>query len=478
MRSARARLVVVETLERRALLNGDVAMSPPRWAAQEAAATLDVQLDGVEANAITFLDADGTAGRVQLRGAGAATVRFAGLDLTTAPSGRTVRLTGTGVFIDAVSITGTTDRSTLSFKARGGDGLLRVNGITADGTLGAVSARPIVFTGQMAVAGTMRRLDVGQIENAALNIGGSPNDRALSLSVGSVTESDLNFGAPLASAKFGAWPGEFPPPLPTEPDPPAGVLAAPSIGRLTVNGDFAPRLNAGSLSSAKLGGELSGGKWEVGGALSKLLAASVRDWDGLAAGEVGAIRVNGSFFRGDITAARVKSIRIGEGLTGAAVTLTEAFNEMTRSLDKLTVRGGVTNLDLRSTNNVGALAFGDLFNSTIFVGVAGAEQTLPSTPADFVTNASISSVRIKEQQNGAFRARIAARHLGTLTLGILDVDNRGETIGLAGDTVGRLDAFAGGANPVRFMNLDSPEAAAAQVAALPFSLGDFALRIF
>lgn len=480
MRTARARLVVVETLERRALLNGDVATSPPRWAAQEAAATLDVQLDGVEANAITFLDADGTAGRVQLRGGGAATVRFAGLDLATAPSGRTVRLTGTGVFIDAVSITGTTDRSTLSFNARGGDGLLRVNGITADGPLKVLDAKPVVLTGASRVAGGVARVTVRSVENAQIDLGGSAGDAGTSARIGTAFASEIASGRPLRDLRVGSWQRA------PENGVPHGSIRAPSIGRLSLNGEAVPDVaTAGNLGSATVNVSLRGGAWAIGGDLGRINSRD--DLGGLTsltvAGSIDSIVAAGDF-SANIAASSIGSVVVGRDMQ-STVRLSQALDANTRSIDRLVVRG-TARLFLYSADNVGSLVVGAFFSAGVFVGVHTDGIDFPTIVDfdgidDFASAARVEEIRAKSFGD----TTIAAPQLGRVDLGTIDLANRTTRppiarfpFGIAADRIDSLRAEDSQGRQVRASALEESAKASAIVASAFPDPQEFELRVF
>ena len=72
---------------------------------------------------------------------------------------------------------------------------------------------------------------------------------------------------------------------------------------------------------------------------------------------------------------------------------------------------------------------------------------------------------------------IAADTLGRLNLGTITTDNAATPFGLTADVIGGLQAANASRERLRLILVDDPAVLAAQLAAQPFTAGDFTIRL-
>src|SRR5687767_10675035 len=176
----RGRSIGAERLERRVLF---------------AVGFLDVAIGDGQAGAVSFVDADGTAARVSVRGA-SAVVRFTGDGLAQAPAGRDVVVSGAGGSVASVTATGTSRRTAIAFTASGGDERLTVGHIAADGPVAKVDAPNVVLTGSLATGGAAARINLLRTENASLTLGGGAGKSSIVIREDAV-DTDLHSASPV-----------------------------------------------------------------------------------------------------------------------------------------------------------------------------------------------------------------------------------------------------------------------------------------
>jgi hypothetical protein len=116
--------------------------------------------------------------------------------------------------------------------------------------------------------------------------------------------------------------------------------------------------------------------------------------------------------------------------------------------------GTITNCVIRSTNDIGSVSANSISGSTIFAGVATttAAGSLPADATAFPTSASVKSVSVKSTSNSF----IAAKSLGDMSLGAVQVDNAGVPFGLAADAIFSLLATGANGAPIRGARLTDP----------------------
>jgi hypothetical protein len=366
------------------------------------------------------------------------------------------------VEIASIDTTGTTARSRLQVTARGGDNLVIINGMNADAPIGTVTARDATLRGAAAFASTLGRLDLGRAVGATINVGGTPQDRPSSIRIVSAEDTDITSTAPVRALSLGGA---------TNVDPAEDVITAPSIQRFTVDGDYVSSLSVGSLGTARVGGGVAAGTWNVGEARSVVVTNTGPGWTGTFTGGVRSFSANGDL-SGTLTAASINSLRAGS-MTGADVTLTRAAAPRTPpALGRLTSAGTIADSRIRASHDLGTITAAAITGSTIYVGVnAPATGLLPAGAADFIAPATIRGVNVRTRGTAGFsNSAIAAPAMGRVNLGVVNSDNASVPFGLAAQSIASLNAVGSGGNSIRSKRLSEP--------ADNINFGDFNVLLF
>jgi hypothetical protein len=130
----------------------------------------------------------------------------------------------------------------------------------------------------------------------------------------------------------------------------------------------------------------------------------------------------------------------------------------------------MVDVDVRSTADIGTVSAASMNDTEIYAGVAGGD--LPVSAASFVNAATIRNVTIRNRAaTPAFiDSNIAASTLGRMNLGAVQVNNGGESFGLAAQAVQSLSALGANGAPIRDVRMTEPTDSLDQV--------DFEVRIF
>jgi hypothetical protein len=192
-------------------------------------------------------------------------------------------------------------------------------------------------------------------------------------------------------------------------------------------------------------------------------------------------RVGAAAFRdvsaATITASGITRLAVGGSVAGSTVALGEPFNPALPALGSLLVRGTITNTRIATAGAVGVVKASGLIDSGIFAGTIGTDP-FPSTAAAYAADASIRSVALKSSTAATFQnSVVAAKHLGRISLGIVNTANGLTPFGVAADTISGLTATAPTGQKLKLQKLDDPAALAAKLAALNFPSGDLQIRL-
>ena len=380
------------------------------------------------ARQVTCTDADGTETTIALKG-GTATVYFAGGGLTQEAGRKGVAVTGGAAQIVLIQITGTTAKSSLTVKTKGGDGTVDVHTITADGSLKQISAKTTQLIGNIAIGGWCGKLLLADVaDDHAITLGGTPDDKPITFIAGHVQDLAFASGAPVKAFTALDW-------LDTDATP--DTFAAPSLGSLTtkgrkanarkaitaIAGDFEASLDLDGtgnpkyvLAKAKIAGSVTKGTWAI-------------------AGTVGSI-VTGLDFCADLDALSVKSMSVKRNLDGAAIHLTQTVDPRLKALAKLAVTGWTRNTAVTAAGHVAKFQTGGMDGSTLFLGVVGTE--LPDEAGDFIGGETLlKSFTVKGIKDGKtyldsfLDSDVAAWCITKATLREVVTDNTGDPFGFA-----------------------------------------------
>lgn len=201
---------------------------------------LDVTIGDGAAKSVRFVDADGTVARIMLR-SGSAVLRLTGDGLNQATERRDTVVSGNGVAVAAVTVTGTSPRTSLAFDGAGGDGRVTVVDIATDGPMKFIDGRDAVLTGSLTTGGTTRRVEFRSTRNAQINLGGGAGTASVAIREDAV-DTNLTSAAPIRRLSLFTWTGFDP----------GDTITAPSIGRMTAE-VFRGDIDAGSIGTLDLG---------------------------------------------------------------------------------------------------------------------------------------------------------------------------------------------------------------------------------
>jgi len=180
----------------------------------------------------------------------------------------------------------------------------------------------------------------------------------------------------------------------------------------------------------------------------------------------------------DVTADSILKMTLTGTMQDSTVTLADPFTPLVPVLGNLSVRGNINGSTIQSVGNMGGIKAAAMVNSVLRAGVIGTDR-FPSVAGDFANEAGILKVTLKAPLGTASfdNSVIAANNLGRLALGLVDTDNAGVPFGVAGDTIAALGALNSSGQRLRLALLDDPAVYAAMLPQLPFTFGDFQIRL-
>ena len=452
-RSAGRQVSVVEKFESRVLMAIDVAIGT-----------------GAPARSAVFTDADGTIAQIRVAG-GAATITFDGPVVSQSTSGGVTTVTGTGVTMTNLVVSGTNPG--VNITTRGGDGRVTLGGMSAAGPVNAVSGRGVVLGGVTTLSNGIGRLDLAGAQGATITInrGAEARFQDASLSLGDVVDTSITSQQPFRQMRVASWAAGS-----------AAVdqVTTPRINTIQSAGDFAANVALSGngqvvgrpvLSNARIGGGLTGGAWNVAAKTGSVSAGSVgAGWSGTFT-DVANFRVLGDL-AGDVTANTINSLSAAS-MTGAEVRSTQPFAATATGLNRINVRGAISNANIRADSNIGTVTAGSITGSRIYAGVTNqGGQGGRALPADTTRFASASTIRgVGVRGRGTFAdTNIAAATLGRMSLGAVNVLNGGTPFGLAALEVRSVNALGLNGNPIRGARLTEPTQSIKD--------GDFEVRVF
>jgi hypothetical protein len=180
----------------------------------------------------------------------------------------------------------------------------------------------------------------------------------------------------------------------------------------------------------------------------------------------------------DVTATEMLKMTVAGALTNSDITLSAPFVPLVPALGNLSVRGAITDSTISTVGNIGSIKAASLVNSEIYAGIAGTDR-FPSVAADFANEAMLSRLTLKAPLGTASfdNSVVAANNMGRINLGLIDTDNGGVPFGVAADVIASLSGSNAAAQRLRLLALDNPDVLAAALPALPFTFGDFQIRL-
>ena len=338
---------------------------------------------------------------------------------------------GTDLNPDQITLSGTTDRSSLLINATHSE-TTTVGDIQINGDLKSLTAPQVTLDGNLTVTGNLTTGILGAASNGAATINGASTIR--SFFVGQASTFNLTTAAPVRVLSADEWTG-------------SSTITAPSISTLKVGGNFSAQLllsnSALALNSAVFGSLLVGNPWSIAGSVKTLSAGSVAP--GFAAtigGNIASLNIAANL-AGNFTAGSITNLKVRGNLSAATINLT---NTTGTDLQSLTVGGAISASDIFSAANIDTIRATILDNSEIFAGVVSGVSGLPVSASDFASAASIGSVTVTGSHNqfAVTDSDIAAANLGKIAFGTVQIDNGSTPFGLAADQLASFSRIVTG----------------------------------
>jgi cyclophilin family peptidyl-prolyl cis-trans isomerase len=414
---------------------------------------------------VTFTQGTGTnavTATLTLSGPGRVTLGFA-TDSELARgtnTGSTALITG-DARISTLLLDGTTTSSTLTLTAARGSpvtALVDIGALTTVGTasLGSLIAKQGRITGNFTLGATnattasLRTLTVAQIVNSTINLGtNTTRNTTFSLTADRIVNSGFLVNYPVRSVTVGTWVS-----TPTSPQ-----FRAASVGTFTVRSDFSNTVVlTGSLTTAAISGRLTGGLWDINGAVNRFSAqSSAADFRLQTSRSIPSITFRDqfsgtliaqedikSFSAGSTSAASINARNIttlsvrGElngtvSAQGDIGTISAATTNGARlfaaGFNRVAVAGSVTNSLLAADFNINTFSAAALAGSSIYAGVKPLPQgqDFPTSTGtnSFQTTSFIRTLTLtnKGVVNAFSNSVISALQIGTLNLGNVELVN-------------------------------------------------------
>ena len=449
-------------------------------------------------HSVSFTDGTGGLQTITLS-TGTANIFFSGSGtLAVAKNGAASITGGTSLEIGSIALTGTTAASSLSIH-----GLVTkpvtIGGISDTSPLGKITAASAALTGAINL-NSVGTLQVASIAGAAITIGSGLPGR-VSLTAGAVTDSSLTSSVPIASLKVASW---------TDGSPQS--IVAPSITSLTVAGAFDPSLTLSpankttvirgidytltdtsggiGLGSARIGGAISGGTWNVAGSITSVSAKSIASaWVGNVNGSFGTLTINSGGLASPLTAESLGTLSIGGDLSSNITTAYAKTIRITGGIDGSTLSiglggistlqagGAVSSATITSLGDIGTITAGSLSDSNITAGVT-AGTTFASATSALLGSDTITSVKLAGKTPTFTDTNILAGKITSASLGTVTTDNSGVAFGLATNSISSFAGiFANGPAHVGRTQLLNDAVLATYLTQQSVVFGDFAIDI-
>jgi hypothetical protein len=224
------------------------------------------------------------------------------------PGQAVIASTGSGVS-GTLSLTATGTTRTSIVRVSATQQLLpgSVSNITVTGSLKRLDLPGIIVTGNIAISGGLRSINAAAISGSTWSIGGTDS---LDARIGVVVNTSLSTAGDVNSMTVGSW---------TTDDGGTDAIVARSIRRLTVDGDFAPRLRVSAgAGTVGIGGSINS-FMDVTGSIVSLSAGSARPGFVLnATTGIGTVRIEGDM-QGRIAAPSIRNVTIGGSMSNASI---------------------------------------------------------------------------------------------------------------------------------------------------------------
>lgn len=387
--------------------------------------------DAAHDRSVTFTDKNGTTSKVNLAG-GDATIQFTGTSMTATRRGSNLRIRGTDVEMQQITVDNSTDKSNLNFSASGGSKYVTVGDITVNGPIKSINGPNVNLTGDLSTTGGIKTLKFLAATNAG-NISIGSTGGATKANVSILFMQDIGFNSNIAIRNFTSRQDVVE-------DGTNRGIGAPSIDNLQIFGE----LDAAVNTTAQIG------RATVGTLRAFLDADTIRT---VSIGQIS----NGGVFSSNSTAGTV-------------------------GIKNINVAGAITNGIILAQENIGAIRAKSMSGSTIAAGTNSSDFSTGSFPTAFSdNNAKIGSISLKR---GSIKSpsfsdtQVAAPNLGEMHLGRIATKlNSATTLGLEANSIKSLVAVTDKKQSVNLKNLSDPTKLAAVILADKLNFGSFQIKL-
>jgi len=260
--------------------------------------------------------------------------------------------------------------------------------IVVHGSLKSLTAKTTDLLGSLTVDGWVGKIILDDVaDDHTITIGGSAEDKPVSLTFDQVADLSVSSLAPLGTVTCTEWVHSM------DSETEVIEIAAPSLAKLVVKGRKA-KVRKGILG---LAGNFDASLNLAGGLGKATIAGSVTEGTWAIAGTVGSI-VTGVDFCADLDALSVKSMKVKGNLDGSAINLTQAVDPKLKALGTLIVTGWTRDTDITTSGHVAKFQTGGMDGSCLLLGVTGME--LPDEAADFAGQTLLKSFTVKGIRDG------------------------------------------------------------------------------
>ena len=416
-----------------------------------------VTINNTSAKSLTFTDANNSKVTLAITGGGTAQVFFSGTgsaQMIKGPHGTgTVLVTGSGLTINNIAVTGTTITGALTI-SRKGTLPVTLGSLSVDNAIGRIVAPTTSLIGTLSVAGAMTLLQLQGASGATITVGSAQATKAgFSLVAGHVVNTSLASDEAVKSIKVTDWTVSGT----------TDSITAPSIASLVTTGALQASLTTTaavplSLGTVRVGGQVDAEGWHIGGNANSIVVGSVAAGFNAAfalalntftiragglngsvdATTIGTLSITGAD-TGSIQAGSIRSARIAGAMTNATITLLNNISPKVLALGRLTVTGAMTDSKITSAGSIGPVSAAGISGSAIDAGVA-AGVLLPSGVGNFTAAVSIASVAVTGAHHQFSNSDIGAQTIGALNLGMIITNNDGAGFGVGAGTIASLSA--------------------------------------
>jgi len=359
-----------------------------------AADPLQVLIGLGAAKSVQYTDPNGTVVRVQLTGAGSASLEFDGTSLTQSSNSKGLIISGSGISLTDLTATGTLSTTTLQFVTTGKK-TVNMGNITVSGALAVLSAPKCIAVGSISTSKWVGQLTLGGATNGSISVGPATGNPGLGLnaSLGNVTNEIFRSAVRVNTLTASQWINAH------DVNSSPNEISAGQIGTITIAHDATVNMETGAINTLTVRGTLS----------------------------------------------------------NSTIYLTTPLTPLKMNLTRLSA-GALATVDITSNGNLGAISAKRMSDSSIQAGIVSTVTplSLPLSTSDFKNTSSIGSITLSKSASASFsNSYIAAYTIGTTFLGSVSMTNTmpGIPFGIAAHKFSAFSLFAlPGSKSIRINN--------------------------